>query len=644
MFSRLFGRGLRPRFLKRPIPKKMNALSFQSLAVRIRSLVASKRPMWFDVQAGRLEQIEFRSKAKFWPAETRNIILVLFEFGTTPAPDVLARHKIAFSGAGAYVYLNAPSPDGEILHAVTLPDADVKRIGICTWNYPDPVVFEDLTLIATGALVGSEYAVDDGFVANALPDFQERARPDMLALGMMLHDGECNAHCHAICQHWFWTMDDIARRAPDNPDYGRANGVFRLEDGMRVPVTVFNGTPAMLRIPDTHDTYLERIGDKARNMIRKAQRQGYAYRKVDPDDHLDDVLTIRTSNPERQGVPIPDYYKVRPTRMIEEPFRNGCGRHGEGFFGVFKDDKLVAYTTIFFYGGFGQVNHILGHAEHLQEGVMNLLVSEMVRETIEQRPWVKALNYLYPHSANANTGIGLFKRSIGFFPERILMTRDERDLSPYFSRSDDDARPKQAEPPSEKKMLRATTSKAVKAAASTHDLIHPPAVKNRAQALEVALASLAVQHPGQKLLTYTSAVAPKESDFADAGSHTIVFDGVAAADFQEFLSSGLKSFRKLVPKESILIVNFRRKVKDAGASQPTGWTRFLPWNTSSRPSRIDEELSEYYLKRFKSVDLSVEDIKTGFKGSDYVVAGLVDYEGAKQYKDFDSWLILRKIR
>jgi hypothetical protein len=409
-------------------------------------------------------------------------------------------------------------------------------------------------------------------------------------------------------------------------------------------VTAYRGTPAMLRIPESHASYLEKIGDKARNMIRKAQRQGYAYQKVDPDAYLDDVLAVRTSDPERQGKPIPDYYKIRPVQMIDEPFRNGCRLHGEDFFGVFKDGRLVAYTTIFFYGELGQVNHILGHAEHLQEGVMNLLVSEMVREVIEHRSWVRAINYLYPHVSKTNTGIGLFKRSIGFLPERVLVTHAGPDLKSCFSSPDDDPAPKPSEPPSEKKALRASTSKAVKAATSTDDFIHPEPARNRMQAVDLALNALNANNPSLKLLRYKGNEGPAEADFDASAAHALVFDEIAFRDFQGFLSAGLKGFRKIIPKGSFLLLDFKRVPDRKHVIGSAGLAKLIPRALQPKGKRINQELIDYLSKRFKSLELSIDDVKTGFKGSDYVVAGVIDYGNKGKYHSFDSLLILRKIR
>jgi hypothetical protein len=59
---------------------------------------------------------------------------------------------------------------------------------------------------------------------------------------------------------------------------------------------------------------------------------------------------------------------------------------------------------------------------------------------------------------------------------------------------------------------------------------------------------------------------------------------------------------------------------------------------------MNEELLGYYSKRFKSLALSIDDARVGFKGSDYVVVGILDYEDKAAFNEFDSLLILRKIR
>lgn len=609
--------------------------------MQIRSLAIAKRPVWIDICKGQLQEITIKAKVRFWPAQAKGVALFVFDFEEEPAPEVLAEHGIGSSTVGPYVYLTAPSATArEVEQRITFPNATLKRIGIRLWNAQEPVVLDDIKIEARGAELYSEYemaaawALDDLQQYHSLPDFSK-----VLALNLMTSTVGCNGQCHAICQHWYGTMDDVARRYPDN-GVGRTNCQLKVGSQEEVPVTLFHGQPAMLRIPATLAAYMRTVGDKGRNMVRKAQRQGYAYRKVDPDQYLDDVLAIRTSDPKRQGKSIPDYFKVRPTQIIADPFRNDCKLHREEFFGVFKDDRLIAYTTIFFYGELGQVNHILGHAEHLQEGVMNLLVSEMVREIIEDKPWVRAINYLYPYVGKTNGGLGLFKKNTGFFPEVVMVTQSGFELSAYFSALKGEAQTEQKEA---RKAPKVAASKALKQADLSNELIVLEKPVDRTHAVEVSLQRLrggnamleVIRHRigGQQILDPT---------FDQGQNHAIVFENMSLSLLEDFLSGSLKGFRTLIPKNSFLLFDFKRQLDQKRTGKSI--FRFLPPLLQPRGWRVHQRLSKYFLKRFKSIDLSIDDVKRGFKGSDYVVAGLIDCENNGSYQNFDSLLILRKIR
>lgn len=612
--------------------------------MQIHSLVLTKRPVWINVGTGHLDRIELRANVRFWPEGRKNVALLLIDFEESILPDALAECNITTSALGTYVYLVAPNESGNLLQTVNFPKAKgrVKHIGLQLWGYEDPIVLDDMTVTPAGAELVSEYAVVDTLLNNH-PELVAGGDPGPLALNLMLRDTDCNAYCHSICQNWYETMDDVARRHPGD-NVGRINCSFCIEDGSIVPVTVFNGTPAMLRIPENHARYLESIGDKARNMIRKAQRHGYEYRQVDPDDYLDDVLAIRTSDPVRQGKPIPDYYKVRPVKVIDEPFCNGCEYHGEGFYGVFQGERLVAYATIFFYGELAQVNHILGHAEHLQEGIMNLLVSEMVADLIRNRPWVRAINYLYPHSSKASSGIGLFKRSIGFAPEKVLVAQNGPDLNLYFSKRSDGPETVPSALPSARKRIRAGTSKAVKLAASAHEVIRIQKAGTREEAVEDALRALVGNDSSIKVMSHSTLASLTTLDFSMPGSYAVVFDEVPFEDYLNFLSTGLKSLRTTVPKASYLVFDFKRFPDQDYVIKESGLARLLPAFFQRKSRRINQELLAYLLKRFKSVNLSIDDIRTGFKGSDYIVVALVEYKSKGQHHSYDSLLVLQKIR
>jgi len=617
--------------------------SITNLVMQIPSLALTKRPIWIDVQARGLEKFEIRASVRFWPEHLKSAALFLIDFETTPEPEVLSAHKIGISALGPYVYLDAPTSSGNLHQVISLPKEKIRKIGIRLWNGQDPILLENIEIEVPHAKIASEYAIKTDIWLNDFPDFRRRERPGMLAVSTLVNGPDCNAHCYAICRNWFETMDNIANRYRASA-VGRVNCHFKCEDGIRIPVTVFNGTPAMLVIPETHEKYLESIGDKARNMIRKAQRQDYRYVKVDPDDHLDEVLAIRTSNPERQGKPIPDYYKVRPVRMIESPFNQGCKLHGEEFFGLFKDGVLVAYITIFLYGELGQINHILGHTDHLQEGVMNLLVSEMVRELIQTRPWVRAINFLYPHGSNSNSGIGLFKRAVGFMPERLVVTDTECGLRSYLTQSDDNTVPKPVAAPSEKKARKAMTSKAVKEAEKLEEFDFPPKAPGRAAAIELALNCLGTIEPSSSLHKVKEWSNIDVADLQATGAHILLFEKISIEAYQEFLSAGLKGFRNIIPRGTYLLFDFMTSLDKDYVPGDSGALGVFKALFSNKRRRINQELIEYYSKRFKSLDLSIENVKTGFKGSDYVVAGLIVYKRKEAFGDFDGLLVLRKIR
>lgn len=613
--------------------------------MQIRSLAITKRPVWIDIRQGQLQEITVKAKARFWPSQAKGAALFVFDFEDPPPPETLAEHGIGNSAVGPYIYLKPPSESGEFEQTISFPHAALKRIGVRLWNVQEPVVLDDIAIGALGAELYSEYEVETALTLNDLPEYA--ALPDyskVLGLNLRTSTEGCTGRCHGICRHWYSTMDDVARRYPAN-DVGRTNCLFSAGDGEQVPVTLFHGRPAMLRIPETPAAYMSIIGDKGRNMVRKAQRQGYAYRKVDPNQYLDDVLAIRTSDPERQGKSIPDYFKVRPTQMIDEPFRNDCELHREEFFGVFKDEKLIAYTTIFFYGELGQVNHILGHADHLQEGVMNLLVSEMVREVIDSKPWVRAINYLYPHAGKTNGGLGLFKKSTGFFPETVLVTQSGFDLRTYFSALESDAEGQQEEKPASRKAPRVGAGKAIKHAALSGELIVLENEVDRAQAVEASLQRLRDEAAGLEVIRYRAdGRQALGQSFAQGQTHAIVFDNLGVARLEDFLSAKLKGFRTSIPKDSFLLFDFKRTLNQKQAGKRDAIFRSLLSLLKPEGRRINHQLKEYFLKRFKSVDLSIDDVKRGFKGSDYVVAGLIDYRSNGSHRSFDSLLILRKIR
>lgn len=65
---------------------------------------------------------------------------------------------------------------------------------------------------------------------------------------------------------------------------------------------------------------------------------------------------------------------------------------------------------------------------------------------------------------------------------------------------------------------------------------------------------------------------------------------------------------------------------------------------SDAGAQLNADLIAYIEKRFKTATLTLEQVRNGFKGSDYVVAGLLEHGQGHAYDQFDSVLILKKIR
>src|SRR4051794_33494276 len=147
-----------------------------------------------------------------------------------------------------------------------------------------------------------------------------------------------------------------------------------------------------------------------RQKIRRAVKLGYEVRDVERNDYLDDIYAINTSLEERQGRPMTDAYQAKPqpqSPLGEQP----CPRHQLRFLGVLLGEQLVAYTSMQQYGEFVLISTILGHGEHMKDGIMQLLVYEGVRA-------VKASGHpayaMYNLHDSGTEGLQFFKRKMGF--------------------------------------------------------------------------------------------------------------------------------------------------------------------------------------------------------------------------------------
>ena len=174
---------------------------------------------------------------------------------------------------------------------------------------------------------------------------------------------------------------------------------------------------ALLPISGSYESYLKSVNGKnsAAYYARKATRNGYALAEIDPNLYLSDIYEINISKEYRQGRNMDEKYKNKVQRIELEPDYR--------YFGVLAaDGRLVAYAWVQICGEIWVLSTLLGHGEHLNQGIMYLLVTGIVH-------WLYCLpdpghdRYLmYDTFYGALTGLKQFKLKLGFKPYWVRWT------------------------------------------------------------------------------------------------------------------------------------------------------------------------------------------------------------------------------
>jgi hypothetical protein len=151
-----------------------------------------------------------------------------------------------------------------------------------------------------------------------------------------------------------------------------------------------------------------------RKRARRAQRLGYTVALFDAEQRRDDVLAIHRSLPERQGRPIdPDY--LDPETVARR------GPDSE-YLGVLRDGVVVAYTRLDHVGEIAGMGRVMGHGDHLDNGVMALLMAGVVEHVKTRRPAARWI--FYDMFFGAPDGLRAFKRNVGFRPHLVRWRRE----------------------------------------------------------------------------------------------------------------------------------------------------------------------------------------------------------------------------
>jgi hypothetical protein len=171
---------------------------------------------------------------------------------------------------------------------------------------------------------------------------------------------------------------------------------------------------ALLPLDDLADVdeYLANVRF-VRKRARRCSKLGYTVGVFDPDERRADLLAIHRSLPERQGRPIDPQYLDPDAELKKGP--------NVEYLGVHRDGVVVAYTRLDYVGEIAGMGRVMGHGDHLDAGVMSLLMAGVVDHVKKTRP--DARYVFYDTFFGAPEGLRAFKRNVGFRPYLVRWLR-----------------------------------------------------------------------------------------------------------------------------------------------------------------------------------------------------------------------------
>lgn len=152
--------------------------------------------------------------------------------------------------------------------------------------------------------------------------------------------------------------------------------------------------------------YLKTVNGKnsAAYFSRKAAKLGFVFKTFQPNEYIEQIHAINTSATIRQGKEMEESYKNKIKTFPVDQHNT--------YVGIFKDDLLVAYLWTINSQELVLINRILGHAEHMEGGIMYLLVTSYVERLISTDLKPKVL--MYDTLLGASPGLKMFKHRCGF--------------------------------------------------------------------------------------------------------------------------------------------------------------------------------------------------------------------------------------
>lgn len=198
----------------------------------------------------------------------------------------------------------------------------------------------------------------------------------------------------------------------------KAKAVYRSFRGRHPHYPLFRKKEwgvALIEVPSDRGDF---VGGRRMQAFRtnrnRAIRCGYSFDWVDPSLFLRDIMAVNQSSMVRGGRPMAQSYL--------DPAHVKASWDGVVDMAAVVDESgaVQAYSDVVIMGQVAILSRILGHKEHLSQGVMYLLVDGIVSYLAEKRlveglpKWI-----MYDTMLGASDSLRYFKERLGFKPYHV---------------------------------------------------------------------------------------------------------------------------------------------------------------------------------------------------------------------------------
>jgi hypothetical protein len=161
----------------------------------------------------------------------------------------------------------------------------------------------------------------------------------------------------------------------------------------------------------TYDEWLQRIGKKTRNMVRKAEKAGVKIAVVEPSDKLaEGIYKVYNETPIRQGRAFTHYGE--PLDIVRG---NMYAAENNSFIGAYLGEELIGFIQILYGEDVAVISNILSLQQHWDKGLNNALLAKAVEVCA-----AKGQRWLMYGRIGNHPSLDAFKENNGFVKFPII--------------------------------------------------------------------------------------------------------------------------------------------------------------------------------------------------------------------------------